>query len=265
MTKFYFPFLVQNLRVSQFGSIKNNEIDDLKSDNGAYLNKKASIVENPIDKAPLLMGMFVVILFGARISGSHYNPLITFSYMIGNVRQGKFDRILGLFYVLSQFAGAMLAGLLSLMINADAGQFKPLLATREYGPSTLTEIIGSFILVFMYLCSTEEKTKFSRDSILQTMVLSGSYLAAMVFAGAYVDLLHISPVNPAIALAMIIFNSSDIGWISFWIFTILGFAGSFLAYLFFRFVYIKTVITADEIEEEEAENEENNKEALLED
>jgi len=67
------------------------------------------------------MGMFVVILFGARISRSHYNPLITFSYMIGNVRQGKFDRILGLFYILSQYAGALLAGILNLMINAKAG------------------------------------------------------------------------------------------------------------------------------------------------
>ena len=54
--------------------------------------------DNEIDKSPLLMGMFVVIMFGARISGSHYNPIITFSYMVGNVRQGKFDRLLGLFY-----------------------------------------------------------------------------------------------------------------------------------------------------------------------
>ena len=54
---------------------------------------------NEIDKSPLLLGIFVVIMFGARISGSHYNPLITFSYMIGNVRQGKFDRILGVFYI----------------------------------------------------------------------------------------------------------------------------------------------------------------------
>ena len=73
----------------------------MKNSNADYLSLLSPIVENPIDKAPLLMGMFVVILFGARISGSHYNPLITFSYMIGNVRQGKFDRILGLFYVLS--------------------------------------------------------------------------------------------------------------------------------------------------------------------
>ena len=51
------------------------------------------------DISPLVMGIFVLILFGVRISGAHYNPIITFSYMVGNVRQGKFDRILGLFYI----------------------------------------------------------------------------------------------------------------------------------------------------------------------
>lgn len=130
-------------------------------------NISTHTAENEIDKSPLLLGMFVIIMFGARISGSHYNPIITFSYMLGNVRHGKFDRILGLFYILSQFAGAILAGFLNLMLN-DTGDYKVLLATttEHYWPSTLTELFGSFILVFMYLCSTEEKTKFSQDSFL---------------------------------------------------------------------------------------------------
>lgn len=208
--------------------------------------------------------MFVVIMFGARISGSHYNPIITFSYMIGNVRQGKFDRILGLWYIVAQFAGAFLAGIMNWLING-VNDYKAILATTDYWPSTLTEITGSFMLVFMYLCSTEEKTKFTKDSFMQTMVLSGSYLAAMVFAGAYVELFFVSPVNPAIALAMIICNSSDASWISAFIYCFLGFIGSFLAFMFFRFVYIKTVVAADEIEAEEDEQEENNKNSLLED
>ena len=184
--------------------------------------------------------------------------------MIGNVRQGKFDRILGFFYILSQFAGAMLAGLFNLMLNGS-GEYRVILATTDYWPSTLTELTGSFILVFMYLCSTEDKTKFSKDSVLQTMLLAGSYMCAMTFAGSYVDLLHVSPVNPAIALAIIICNSSTKMWESFWIYTLLGFAGSAFAYIFFRFIYVKTVITADEIDEEEAAEEENNKNSLRED
>jgi len=73
------------------------------------------------------------------------------------------------------------------------------------------------------------------------MVLAGSYLAAMTFAGSYVNSMYISPVNPAIALSMTIFNSSSGMWESFWIFCFLGFVGSLLAFIFFRLVYIKTV------------------------
>ena len=97
------------------------------------------------------------------------------------------------------------------------------------------------------------------------MVLAGAYLAAMVFAGSYVDLFFMSPVNPAIALTLIMFNSSEAGWTSVWIYVLLGFLGSVAAYAFFRFVYIKTVIKAEEIEEEEAEIEEHAKDSLLED
>lgn len=38
------------------------------------------------DNVGLLLGMFVTIMFAARISGSHFNPIITVSYMFGNVK-----------------------------------------------------------------------------------------------------------------------------------------------------------------------------------
>merc|ERR1712070_36738 len=96
-------------------------------------------------------------------------------------------------------------------------------------------------------------------------VLSGSYMCAMVFAGSYVDLIYVSPVNPAIALMMILFNSSNPGWATFWIYTMVTFIGSVAAYFFFRFVFIKTIITADEIQAEEDEEDETNKDSLLDD
>lgn len=186
--------------------------------------------------------MFVIIMFGARISGSHYNPIITFSYMIGNVRQGKFDRLLGIFYILAQFLGALAAGALNLFLRINSKkEVRVQIYTNFPWECFLGEIVGSFIIVFMYLCSTEDKTKFTKDSVMQTMVLAGSYLAAMTFAGANVTNLFISPVNPAIAVAVTIFNSSDDMWKDIWIFWFVGFIGSTLAFLFFRFAYIKTV------------------------
>jgi glycerol uptake facilitator-like aquaporin len=208
--------------------------------------------------SPLLMGMFVLIMFSARISGSHYNPIITFSYMIGNVRQGKFDRILGLFYILSQFLGAIVGALYCTIIFAEIGidHHAALIVHGDYYIQTIiSEIIGSFLMVFMYLCSTEEKTKFTKDSVVQTMILASSYLAAMMLAGSNVTDIRLSPVNPATALGMKFFynlgNKND--WGSIPIFVGGGFGGSFAAFLFFTCIYKKTADAIKEIEEEEAE------------
>ena len=51
------------------------------------------------DNSGLLLGIFMITMFSARVSGSHYNPSITFSYMVGNVKHGNFDRILGILYL----------------------------------------------------------------------------------------------------------------------------------------------------------------------
>ena len=112
------------------------------------------------------MGIFVLIMFSARISGSHYNPIITFSYMIGNVRQGRFDRILGLFYIAAQFLGAFVGALFcAVMFSSIDDENKVKLQVEGgMGNAFLGETLGAFLMVFMYLCSTEEKTKFTRDS-----------------------------------------------------------------------------------------------------
>ena len=132
-----------------------------------------AIAGNPNDKrpgsdlSPLLMGMFVLIMFSARISGSHFNPIITFSYMIGNVRHGKFDRILGFFYIAAQFSGAAAGGLFSaILMSGCENKVRLSIADEKMGSGILGETLGSFLMVFMYLCSTDEKTKFTKDSVL---------------------------------------------------------------------------------------------------
>ena len=123
------------------------------------------------------------------------------------------------------------------------------------------EILGSFFLVFMYLTSTEEKTKFTKDAAVQTIILAGSYLGAMLIAGVKLTILDASPVNPAIAFALFWFNSSTKALGSLPIFIFASFIGSVLALVFFRFVYKKTQETMEDLDEEE----QNNQDALLED
>lgn len=130
-------------------------------------------------------------MFSARISGSHFNPSITCSYLFGQVKlgksDGKFDLALGLFYILAQVAGAFVGCLVALIFNAG-NEAKPILETgtednRLIWQSLVAETIAGFMVVFMYLCSTEDKTKFTKNAVLQTIVLACAYYSAMLLGG----------------------------------------------------------------------------------
>ena len=110
--------------------------------------------------------MFVTIMFSARISGSHFNPCITLGYMVGNVKQGKFDRVLGFLYILAQFAGAFLGSIFARIFSGSSISIHLQIETSDIFQTILLEIMGSFFLVFMYLTSTEEKTKFTKDAAI---------------------------------------------------------------------------------------------------
>jgi glycerol uptake facilitator-like aquaporin len=205
--------------------------------------------------------MFVTIMFSARISGSHFNPCITLGYMIGNVKQGKFDRVLGFLYIAAQFAGAFLGCIFAKIFSGTTYKIELAIESNDIMQTVILEIMGSFFLVFMYLTSTEEKTKFTKDAAIQTIILAGSYLGAMLIAGVKLNILDASPVNPAIAIAFVFFNPTASSFGSLLIFATMSLVGSVLALIFFRFVYKKTTETMEEIDEEES----NNQDALLDD
>jgi len=54
----------------------------------------------------LLAGFFVLLIFSARISGSHFNPAITLAFMFRR-DTGRFSRLLGLLYIAAQYLGAL--------------------------------------------------------------------------------------------------------------------------------------------------------------
>jgi len=66
------------------------------------------------------------------------------------------------------------------------------------------------------------------------MILSSSYLAAMLLAGSKVNV-GISPLNPAIGIVYNILYKFELKPI--WVFGGFGFLGSFLALIFFKFIY----------------------------
>ena len=68
------------------------------------------------------MGIFVLIIFAAKVSGSHYNPAITLAFIFRK-DTGRFSRPLGVAYIIAQFVGAFLASLLALIFHAKETTF----------------------------------------------------------------------------------------------------------------------------------------------
>ena len=64
------------------------------------------------DVAGFLTGFFILLIFSARISGSHFNPAITLAFMFRR-DIGRFSRLLGLLYIVAQYGGAILGSQLS--------------------------------------------------------------------------------------------------------------------------------------------------------
>jgi len=60
----------------------------------------------------LLLGLWVLIIFGFKISGSHYNPSISIAYM-ARKDVGNFPRSLGIAYIIFQIIGGGMGALLA--------------------------------------------------------------------------------------------------------------------------------------------------------
>jgi glycerol uptake facilitator-like aquaporin len=73
-----------------------------------------------LDFTGFLLGIFILLIFGAKISGSHYNPCVTLAFMLRR-DTGKFSRALGLAYIVFQVGGAFCGSLIALMFTSWGG------------------------------------------------------------------------------------------------------------------------------------------------
>lgn len=123
--------------------------------NSAYYMQYAG--EAPI--ASFLVGFFILLIFSARISGSHFNPAITLAFMFRR-DIGRFSRLLGLLYIVAQYLGAWLGTQLSYNIFKAENQYYPPIAVLRGGENYTTKLIiqamifealGAMLLTFLYL------------------------------------------------------------------------------------------------------------------
>ena len=212
------------------------------------------------DLAGLLCGFFVLLIFSARISGSHFNPAITLAFMFRR-DTGRFSRLLGLLYIAAQYLGALCGALLAYNLFR-AANLQPLSVRHNHDGNLLLiqaifqEIIGAMLITFLYLTQTEEKTKMSSDPAITTLIIAATYVAVVAFTEIN-GVMTGSPFNPAASLGLtlaILFKGDIKQTDQTWMFLIFSYIGSALAVLLFEFVYKKAMVAVDRVDDEDEED-----------
>ena len=216
-----------------------------------------------------LCGFFVLLIFSARISGSHFNPAITLAFMFRR-DIGRFSRLLGILYIAAQYVGAILGTQISYNIfGANVDNYPPC-AVMKGGDlmnksliiqAIILEILGAMLLTFLYLTQTEEKTKLSGDPAITTMIISATYTCLFGYSMTS-GVTTGTPYNPAVALGewwAVLFagNYSTGHGFNFWVSMFFSYAGSLLAVVLFEFVYKPAISTAEEVADLDSEDEED--------
>jgi glycerol uptake facilitator-like aquaporin len=196
------------------------------------------------------LGIFVLIIFAAKVSGSHFNPAITLAFILRK-DTGRFSRPLGVAYIVFQCIGGFLASLVALLFRATQTTFE--VSDKSTFPAMLGEVLGAFFVAFLYLTQTENKTKISNDPAITTLIIAASYLASMLFACGSNK--YMSPLNPAVSLGMMlqqVYHGTGAGIKSFYVFLPFPLVGGLCAVFFYEFIYKRV---QEAIQESEGGNE----------
>jgi glycerol uptake facilitator-like aquaporin len=120
----------------------------------------------------------------------------------------------------------------------------------------LSEVLGCFFLVLIFLCMNEQEHEDDDDCDKENHSGSGKrqdpLSVSLFWSIAYVfcvNLANGSVLNPAVSVSIIltqVFDGADFDFATFAIFTFLPFAGGILALAFFQMVYLKTKIMGEE-------------------
>ena len=163
----------------------------------------------------------VMVYAGGHISGGHYNPAVTLGvWLRGRCPQSDVWPYLG-----SQFAGAIVAAIVTLFLKGDPSVTP---AEIEIFPALIAEFIGTFALVYVVLNVATAKAT-AGNSYYGLAI--GFTVTVMAFAlggisgGAF---------NPAVALGITVMHIERAA--NLWIYLLANFAGGALAAATFRFI-----------------------------
>jgi MIP family channel proteins len=130
---------------------------------GVLVTSVAALIGAPpgvvtITTAALAQGLAIGVMVAAlgHISGGHFNPAITFGFVVAR----RMTPLRGLFYWLAQLAGAIIAAAILLPILGHPGIVAgtPALITGlGWLPGTILEGIGTFFLVYVVFGTVVDK------------------------------------------------------------------------------------------------------------
>ena len=131
------------------------------------------------------------------------------------------------------------------------------------------EILGSMILIFLYLTQTEKKYELTEDSALKMMIVSAGYVFGIIIATDAPEKIYFSPRNPAIAAAIEFSYLTTIGDKAFqanWAYVQCTFPyiGALLAVVLYEFGYKRSVDIIEEVNMDDDDDMEVDKTRLLE-
>jgi glycerol uptake facilitator protein len=126
------------------------------------------------------MGVFIAVYTMGQFSGAHINPAVT----LGLATAGLFDWAMVIPYILSQIAGGFIGAFLTWLTykdhfeeTEDGGTKLAVFSTapeiRNYGSNFMTEVIGTFILIFGVLYLSSPGFTDGNGEFLSTITIAG--------------------------------------------------------------------------------------------
>jgi aquaporin TIP len=182
----------------------------------------------------LATGLAVAVMVSAvgHISGGHFNPAITFGFMLTR----RMSLLLGLAYWVAQFAGAVLAALLLRWIfpgpTANATNLgAPAVRGIDIGPALVVEALLTFFLVWVvFAMVTDPRSTYTAIAGLAIgFVIVFDMLIGYSLTGA--------AMNPARAFGPELVSGT---WDDFWIWYVGPLAGGAIAALLYDELYLRS-------------------------
>ena len=183
-------------------------------------------------------GYWIISLFAVNISGAHFNPAVTLAEMFRKNSNFGTRRLKGGIYLFGQFAGSILGAFAMFFLSIGS---LPINVVPTRGPSgvfqsIISETFGTFIFVLFFMISTDKKTQYSEDKVMNCFIIASSYIAAQMIAGGYLVTVNNPLFNPFIAFSFAFFEMR----LQHAQYYICPFIGSALAVLFYEFIFVKT-------------------------